>query len=882
MANIQGQKKWSDVRLLETHELARGGVNGNLNEQAKALADRTELLMEEKASKTEINQGIYEFGTYAEFNALKETLPANCSVIINEEPVGTQSWAQGYNRWNGSILTKSIIDPVTPAKNYINTELNKLKNTGVGKNKYNPAGAVADKYIGSNGTQYDAAGWKHSGAIPVTAGKTYTLSANANKANTLAFYSTNVLTAANAIQVVMSEGVTPDKPYTFTVPAGAAYVAFNVKSTSLNEPSQIQLEYGSVATTYEVYNPNKTSILPEALPETVVVKKDLEVLTASSYEKKIISPNLFNVDKDIVQNSYVGTNGSIQSAAGWTRSAMIAVTAGKTYTLSGSRNQPNIGFYATSASTTSVGVIADNPQMPITFTVPSGAAFVSFNIASASNTAFSDLQLEEGSQATTYRKEVGEIKLIKSSYFDDYTGKSILEILGNEASIKVRSSELNVTLNLILKKSASRSDSQVFNFKSESVGVVTRNLGDDVSPYGLDGTLVGANHGYAKYALTVPGHGKTTSDIGSVWSDGSKEWVITRIIDTNTLDVTIRARSGVFASGSTLTHVSGASNTAPMTTTAAVSGQLYPSTKNHKITMSIDDQPINIQNGSFTYKKNVTFHESYEIIDKLALVEWIIANKGGEILQYGGAAAASVTLDHRFDVDGGYSAAVDFLALQNIPSFQDIMFGQSVRFGANSYFYVPKTLPFTQGATTYNLTNLTQASFAAIADFDSAKTEASGLLADRIIQHDATHTAGFALGMLPILDAGPNKRRLNAVNKALRISSAMKSYLYVIDGAKSSLNAGDYFSAVIYRKHFKVGSRTAQYPVRSRQGDYLYLDWHGAVTERVEVPADYTGRSFEVIEKSSNVTLFSTASTSSIPVKVDSSKSYGYAVLKFS
>jgi hypothetical protein len=57
MANIQGQKKWSDVRLLETHELARGGVNGNLNEQAKALADRTELLREEIISH--INNIIY-------------------------------------------------------------------------------------------------------------------------------------------------------------------------------------------------------------------------------------------------------------------------------------------------------------------------------------------------------------------------------------------------------------------------------------------------------------------------------------------------------------------------------------------------------------------------------------------------------------------------------------------------------------------------------------------------------------------------------------------------------------------------------------------------------------------------------------------------------
>ncbi|MDC4839540.1 hypothetical protein OHV81_14390 [Acinetobacter baumannii] len=85
MPNIQGQKKWSEVRLLETHELARGGVNGNLNEQAIALADRTEFLNQEKASKAEIVQGVFEFGTYAEFDAAKSTLPLNCTVVINEE-----------------------------------------------------------------------------------------------------------------------------------------------------------------------------------------------------------------------------------------------------------------------------------------------------------------------------------------------------------------------------------------------------------------------------------------------------------------------------------------------------------------------------------------------------------------------------------------------------------------------------------------------------------------------------------------------------------------------------------------------------------------------------------------------------------------------------
>lgn len=121
MPNIEGQKRWSEVRLLETHELARGGANGNLNEQAKALADRTEFLNQEKADKSEIVQGIHEFSTYAEFDAYKANLPLNCTVVIGEEnTTGTGEWGIGNNRWDGSILKKSGFDPFLKAQKYSN------------------------------------------------------------------------------------------------------------------------------------------------------------------------------------------------------------------------------------------------------------------------------------------------------------------------------------------------------------------------------------------------------------------------------------------------------------------------------------------------------------------------------------------------------------------------------------------------------------------------------------------------------------------------------------------------------------------------------------------------------------------------------------------
>ena len=44
MTDINPTPSWANVRQLETNEFANGGANGNMNEQAKSLAARSELL----------------------------------------------------------------------------------------------------------------------------------------------------------------------------------------------------------------------------------------------------------------------------------------------------------------------------------------------------------------------------------------------------------------------------------------------------------------------------------------------------------------------------------------------------------------------------------------------------------------------------------------------------------------------------------------------------------------------------------------------------------------------------------------------------------------------------------------------------------------------
>lgn len=132
MVDISGDAKWSPVRVLEDNELARGGINGNMNEQAKALVERTEFLNQEKVNKVDIVKGQYSFATLAKFEAKKATIPTDSTVIIDEAGAN-----QGTNTWDGSILKKSSYDPVNQSKILLEQQISKTNESISTKLKIN-------------------------------------------------------------------------------------------------------------------------------------------------------------------------------------------------------------------------------------------------------------------------------------------------------------------------------------------------------------------------------------------------------------------------------------------------------------------------------------------------------------------------------------------------------------------------------------------------------------------------------------------------------------------------------------------------------------------------------------------------------------------------
>jgi hypothetical protein len=101
MTDINPTPSWAAVRQLEIGEFALGGANGNMNEQAKALAARSEFLKQ---------RATYQYNTLTEANADIANIAVNQNVNVVDSGLHYKATA------GATSLTKSAYDPLTQAK----------------------------------------------------------------------------------------------------------------------------------------------------------------------------------------------------------------------------------------------------------------------------------------------------------------------------------------------------------------------------------------------------------------------------------------------------------------------------------------------------------------------------------------------------------------------------------------------------------------------------------------------------------------------------------------------------------------------------------------------------------------------------------------------
>lgn len=114
MVNIVTTPEWKSVRILEQEELALGGENGNMNEQAVALVARSEFLKQRVA---------YQYNTLAEANADIANIAGNQNVNVVDSGLYKKATV------GATTLTKSPFDPLAQSKSYTDTTVKQSTNT---------------------------------------------------------------------------------------------------------------------------------------------------------------------------------------------------------------------------------------------------------------------------------------------------------------------------------------------------------------------------------------------------------------------------------------------------------------------------------------------------------------------------------------------------------------------------------------------------------------------------------------------------------------------------------------------------------------------------------------------------------------------------------
>lgn len=602
------------------------------------------------------------------------------------------------------------------------------------------------------------------------------------------------------------------------------------------------------------------------------------------------SVNIYNaLEKQVGQ--YLNSSGNgLVPGTGWGCTGFIPVIAGKSYTISSATaRRAGLQFFTDTSATAVVAGSYNATTTNVTVVAPVGAKYLVVNLYSTSVTEPAWTQVEEGTVATAYQAygsiTQSPIGMASAIYKDKgrFDGGTFQKL----TCTGLNGLQLVHTINCT--QPASHDSSRVFNFVSTQFdSKVLHTCGDDAAPYRCNGATLGANHGYSRTRLTMSSHGKTLIDVGSVWTDGVKEWVIVTIVDTNNICVTARTdNTGIVATSGTLTHVSGATNTNTISWTAVSALQWYPMLKNHTLTVLADGKVIDPSASDSTYFDKLVITQSYELMTKSSIVEWLIARTktSVDLTEYAAPSNISVSMQYAYNRYGNCTITTDFLATDNV-TLQDIMFLQSARLtpavDGNINYYIPKTLQLTHEDVVYDFAAKVDVSTFAPAtriNFTPDRTDANGQLADRVVQLSDNYM--YATGYLPILDASPAIRRTNASTKALQLNNnGAKIYMSAVDSTSiTSLVAGDYFSVVGYRNYSKKSTtRTDNYMVQSGSGDYYYIDYHTATADRIQLPVELQGRAFDIVENSTTVTVLSDIATSSIAVKTTGA---GYAVLKF-
>lgn len=190
--------------------------------------------------------------------------------------------------------------------------------TFVGKNLANPALIVDGQWINSSGDFANLAGWKVIKHVPVTPNTNVTFSGH-DPAGVSKYV---LFEDINKVKIGAPSNSLSPSPKVVNIPANCYYISASIKNTSNVDPTNLQIEYGTVATSFEAYT------------ETFAVEKINSNKILASYFQKFEVGNTYKKDEVVYDSGKIylskidGNTALVTDTASWLN---IGGTSGYSY-----------------------------------------------------------------------------------------------------------------------------------------------------------------------------------------------------------------------------------------------------------------------------------------------------------------------------------------------------------------------------------------------------------------------------------------------------------------------------------------------------------------------------------------------------------------------
>ncbi len=559
------------------------------------------------------------------------------------------------------------------------------------------------------------------------------------------------------------------------------------------------------------------------------------------------------------------------------------------------------------------GITYADVDKTVTFTIPdnSNIAFIQMMIVYAAHTTtdfnnlINGMQLELGTKRTdfaAYDVNGAEHLYLKSSALLDMpttTGGTTVISTGNTFTVYVDgtyayirtpySSTLDM-VQLVQYGTNSKWNNNVVNpyqiktipastakenlITAYNAGTLVVSHADDAAPLRYNGTYIGANHGaFVVHQVTKTAHGKSFVDVGSKWSNGTREYTLLRIVDANTLwfisDNTGTSAQWIYnttsTAGNTLTHVSGATNTASILVATDTITQLYCAVNKHVKKVTVDGyKPITTS--GFYDVESIEFNDSYNIMNVPAIVAYAQANVGTATeLEF-----TSNSIDWDVNVRVGYSYAINGSVTINTQlykksninfEFAGLTQALPLNYSGKTLFqYVPKMNPVTVSGTPYDLSSLLDVtSVTAVINMLKADWISATNPPDRMMQLVKTgsvknyaHVVGYSVTRG---DTKPSIRQ-NTTDAGFFNGPTKKMYPKAL-----VTNLDTVVNAVAYRSLFDpnlLPESTIYTWYKDNADIFIVFDIHqNASFLKLPLPSMFNGKNATVVDTHANFTLHS-------------------------